>query len=59
MLEKPAAIVMTHRGRDDRSLRIFSSISGDMVICMNDYIVDNVGDVVTGGAGFGVIPASV
>lgn len=29
------------------------------MILMNGYIVDNVGDVVTGGAGFGVIPASV
>jgi hypothetical protein len=29
------------------------------VICMNDYIVDNIGDVVTRGAGFGVIPAPV
>lgn len=29
------------------------------MICMNGYIVDNVGDAVTGGTGFGVIPAPV
>lgn len=29
------------------------------MICMNAYIVDNVGDVITRGAGFGVIPAPV